>query len=520
MLMSKPQTSKASNLLMLLIMSLWLSATGMLASCSSQNGKVIKVKNIRELNEAMAAVRPGDQIEMADGTWQDAIIDFSATATEADPITLRAQTAGKVILTGSSKITFSQPHLIADGLLFQNGIPASGNVIDFKADHCKLTNTAVINYNPPVPEQEYYWVFFSGSHNQVENCFFEGKNNNQPLVGNDQDDSRYNQVRYCYFKDIPYSNVNGREIFRIWGYGRSEELGEDGGFFTIEYNLFERAHGEGTEIISFKSNRNIARYNTIKATRGGITVRSGNYNTIKGNFILGEKESGTSGIRMAGQGHKVINNYIADVTGDGLTLMTGEYIETDLTGNYNPVLREGTPLGRVPRYGHVRNGLFAHNTFINVGGTDIIVGSSYKANWNGSQRILIPENNTIANNLIVKEAATAGTAVTTPAQDRNAPLNIFSFQPNEYKGNMLHRGTVDISPEPAGFRMADPMLTLSAENIYYPAKNSPAKDAGMVLATATDKNSGKPDKGTAALPDGAGVRRPLTPGDVGPNWMK
>ncbi|WP_114781905.1 polysaccharide lyase 6 family protein [Botryobacter ruber] len=504
---------------LLLITSIQLLVIGTFVSCSrtgtNRHGNTVHVKNISELTAAMAAAQPGDQLVMADGTWQDAVIDFNATATEAAPITLKAQTPGKVILTGSSKLTFSKPYLIADGLLFQNGIPASGNVIDFKTNHCRLTNTAVVDYNPPVSTQGYYWVFFSGSHNQVENCYFKGKNNNQPLIGNDQDDSRYNKVNHCYFKDIPYSNVNGREIFRIWGYGRSEELGDDGGFFTIEYNLFERAHGEGTEIISFKSNHNVARYNTIIATRGGITGRSGNYNTVEGNFILGQKEQGTSGIRMAGQGHKVLNNYIADVTGDGLTLMTGEYIEKDLTGNYKPILREGTPLGRVPSYGHVRNGMFAHNTFLNVSGTDMIIGSSYKASWNTSQRILIPESNTVANNLVVKAAPGGGIAVTTPTQDKTAPLDIFRFEPNTYEGNVIYRGTVAISPEPSGFRYADPQLTADAYNIFRPATNSPAADAGVRVVTATATNR-KYDTGTPQ----AGIQRPLTPKDVGPAWMR
>jgi poly(beta-D-mannuronate) lyase len=223
-----------------------LGAVTALSSCTnpgpSQRGKAVTVHNMAGLQAAIAAARPGDQIVMADGTWTDAVIDFNAQATAAAPITLKARTPGKVILTGTSRLTFSRPYLVADGLHFKNGIPAQGNVIDFKTDHCRLTNAAVVDYNPLVPTQDYYWVYFNGSHNRVDHSYFKGKNNNQPLVGNDQDDSRYNQVDYCHFKDIPHSNVNGREIFRIWGYGRSEELGDDGSFFTIEYNLFGGCH--------------------------------------------------------------------------------------------------------------------------------------------------------------------------------------------------------------------------------------------------------------------------------------
>ena len=84
------------------------------------------------------------------------------------------------------------------------------------------------------------------------------------------------------------------------GYGMNEELGSDGAFFTLERNLFEEAHGEAAEIISIKSNRNVVRFNTFRKTKGGITNRSGNFNVIEGNFILGEGEPRSYGIRVTG----------------------------------------------------------------------------------------------------------------------------------------------------------------------------------------------------------------------------
>lgn len=494
-----------------------------LSSCSTKRSE-IQVKNLDELNAAFSTAKPGDHIVMANGTWENAAINFNASASASSPITLKAQSSGKVVLTGDSKITFSKPHLIVDGLSFQSGSPSSGNVIEFKSDSCRLTNSAVIDFNPKDFEDDYYWVFFEGNYNRVDHSYFSGKNNKQPLIGNNQDNARHNKVDYCYFKDIPYRSENGREIFRIWGYGRSEELGDDGAFFTIEYNLFDHAHGEGTEIISFKSNRNIARYNTIRATKGGIVGRSGNYNTVEGNFILGENLEGTSGIRVAGQGHRVVNNYIADIDRDGLILISGEYIEKDLTGNYKPIKREGTPLGRVPMYGHVRNGLFAHNTFINTGGIDIHIGASYKANWEKSQRVLIPENNTIANNLIYKPKG--GTAITRPEQDKKAPLDILSFQPNEFKGNIVSGGKIDLQATSTGIKIVDDPGLSFQDSLYRLTKESAAIDqaASLKVSVKTDfegqSRIEKADVGADEHSSGEITRRPLTPKDVGPSWMK
>ena len=360
------------------------------------------VANKTELSAAISAVKPGDIITMSNGIWTNTYININKAGTSAAPITLRAQTPGKVILNGASSMYFAADYWVVSGLNFNKGALASGSVVRFNSKRCRLTNCAIINYNPTSSSTAYYWIFFAGSSNRVDHCYFVGKNHSDPLVGNDSSQCRYNQFDNNYIGDIPYiPSVNGREILRIWGYGGSEQLGDDGAFFTVENNLFERADGEGAEVVSLKSNRNIVRNNTILGTRGGIVLRGGNYNTVQGNFILGQNAAGAIGVRIAGQSHVITNNYIADCV-SGISLHAGEYIQTYLTPSYEPIVRGGTPLGRVPRYGHVRNCIIAFNTVVNASGLDLEVGSGYKGYWPTQQRVLIPENNKIANNLFVK----------------------------------------------------------------------------------------------------------------------
>lgn len=477
--------------------------------------------NATQLNSAISAAKPGDTIIMSNGTWTDVAINFSsANATSSNMITLKAQNPGAVILNGASTLTFSAPYLVADGLYFKQGALASGQVVRFNSNNCRLTNSAIVDYNPASATTSYYYVYFNGNYNRMDHCQLKGKNNAGPVVGNDGSDSKYNKVDYCYITSIPYiSDVNGREIFRIWGYGGNEELGSDGAYFTIEYNLFENADGEGSEIISFKSNYNIARYNTIRATRGGITLRSGNYNTVQGNFILGGNAAGSSGIRVAGQSHTVVNNYIADVAGEGLNIMCGEYIDTYLTPSYDPILRDGTPLGRVPRYGWVKNGTFAHNTIVNAGGNGITIGSAYKSGWPASQRVLIPENNRISNNIVKKSS---GNVMMAPVQDVNSPLDIFTFQPNLYEGNIVYGGTISINPVPSGITAMDPLLSLASDGLYRIAGNSPAVN-NAVGSYVTEDMDGQirsvPDAGADEYyATGSVVRKPLTASDVGTSW--
>ena len=152
-------------------------------------------------------------------------------------------------------------------------------------------------------------------------------------------------------------------------------MGDDGAYFNIEYNLFDHAHGEGTEIVSLKSNHNIVRFNTVISSRGGLVGRRGKFNTFEGNFVLGQGQKGSTGIRVAGANHRVFNNYVADVEEDGLRLITGEYYEKSLTSNFAPKKKA------LPKYLQVQNGYFANNTILNCGGNGIDIGFSYKNHW-------------------------------------------------------------------------------------------------------------------------------------------
>jgi len=491
-----------------------------IAWVSSLSAKEIVVSNIAELNTAIANAKPGDTINMKNGTWNNAVIEFNAAATSLLPVTLRAQTPGEVILDGTSMLTFSTPNLIVDGLYFKNGAIDKNSVINFNSDSCQLTNSAILDYNPEDFETKYYWVFFQGNYNRVDHCFFKGKSNMNPVMGNGNENSRHNKVDHCYIKDIPYvADVNGREIMRIWGYGHGDEMGDDGAYFTVEYNLFERAHGEGTEIVSLKSNYNIVRYNTVRGTRGGLTGRRGKNNVFEGNFIIGENVEGSTGIRVAGQFHRIINNYICDVAEDGLRLITGEFVELSLTDDYKP-FKETGEIGRVPKYSQVKNSLFAHNTVINAGGNGIDIGFSYKINWPEIQMVLLPESNRFVNNLVVNSKKNG---INIAVQDKEAPLDFLTFKPNVFEGNIIFGEKKNAADLPAGVQRIDPLLSLDGDGLFRLAKNSPALNNGVRSDVETDMDGqsrdSKKDVGADEFSESKLIRHPLTAEEVGPEWI-
>lgn len=455
------------------------------AGCMAGNlsAREIVAAGPSQLAGALQAARRGDSVTLKNGEWKDTRFVVNQGGSPGEPLEIRAETPGGVKLSGASALEINAPYVTIDGFLFQGGATPLNAVIQFKSHHGIVRNTAIIDYNPPSFETECYWVFFAGDDNLVERCYFKGKNNHHPLIGNAIDGSRRNTVRGSYFKNIPYiANSNGREIIRVWGSGKTEERDDDGAFFTIAENLFDHADGEGTETISLKSNHNVVRNNTILATRGGINIRRGNFNTVKDNIVLGQGVDGAHGLRMSGRDNVVQANYISGCD-YGIRVACGEFIAEALTPSYAPDVKPNskrTAQVRIPTYPQVRNLVLTDNVVVGISGPDLEVGSSYKGHWPASQQVLLPEDCVFTQNRFVRPQG--GSSVLVTIAEQTAPLDRFNFRPNSYSRNVL-----------AG--------------------------SGSIAAAARDGFA------IQALPDGwseaqeGAVLKPLTAEDVGPAWI-
>ena len=71
--------------------------------------------------KALQKVKPGDAIVMANGVWSDFEIVFKAKGTKSALISLRGETAGKVILSGLSNLRLAGEYLKVSGLVFRYG---------------------------------------------------------------------------------------------------------------------------------------------------------------------------------------------------------------------------------------------------------------------------------------------------------------------------------------------------------------------------------------------------------------
>jgi poly(beta-D-mannuronate) lyase len=450
------------------------------------------VHSAAEITTAQSSAGPGDSIVMADGLWTDQNITFSDSGNASSPITLRAQTPGRVILTGSSRLTISGDYSVTSGLTFKDGALTGGQIVSItsSAAHSRFTNNAIVDYDPADINTDYEWVRVDGQENRVDHNFFKGHNHAGITVEVFPSAGSKHQVDNNHFVDRPHGNGNGWETIRI-GLSSVQTRSAQA---LIERNLFERVDGE-LEIISNKTSNNTIRYNTIRASDGTITLRHGQGSRVEGNFILGEGKSGSGGIRVIGPNHVVQNNYMSDLDTNALSITTG----------YNDWDVATTATGYEP----VDNVLIAHNTVVNVTDQVVTRDAGYST---GTNRVERPKNVTMANNLFwsTSETIVQGTEGATWT----------------WAGNIIYGTTAGKTG--TGVSTANPVMLKDAAGVWRPAANSPAINgaaaAGAWTLPADDMDGqsrvapldiGADESSAAAKPRG-----PLYGGDVGPDWLK
>jgi poly(beta-D-mannuronate) lyase len=454
----------------------------------NSNAKEYQIASADELN-ALSLVA-GDVVIMTNGTWTDQNLTFKGTGTQDQPITLRAETPGNVVLTGESRLSLSGEYLIVEGLAFIDGALEGDDVIQFRtsdsslANHCRLTNTAIQNYNPWDPAEEYKWVSLYGEYNQVDNCSFVGKNHQGALlvvwIG---DSANHHIINNNYFADIPELGQNGGETIRI---GTSTNSMKDS-YTLVENNLFENCDGE-IEIISNKSCENIYRYNTFLNCEGTLALRHGNRCSIYGNFFFGDVNKNCGGVRIIGEDHKVYNNYFQDIIG-------GEFRSAISINN-------GVPDSPLSRYFQVKNAEVVNNTIVNC---------KYPLSFGAGKSdelSLPPLNTTIANNVIADYNGITSQAISYI----DTPLEV------QYVQNIVYSASLGDTPDEVN--NDDPKLTLSA-NFYRPENNSPVISFGDTSFIYVDSDidgqsrADSNDAGCDQVSEEEFLHAPFTINDIG-----
>jgi len=413
-------------------------------------------------------VAPGERIVLAEGSWRDIRIDFTATGTAQRPIVLRSAQPGQTTITGRSHLLMHGQHLVLADVIFRDGYPplreqqAAGvtrrnwmhqeNVITARGRHLRVTHCAIVNFNPPQQQHYYFWVFIDGQDIRLDHCYFGQANHIGDTVFVQVARRRPARARidHNHFDGRGPTGTSSGETIRI---GNSANR-DDNAHCIVEYNLIERCEGDW-ETVGNKSSENIYRHNTFRNNAGHLSLRFGHRVRVEDNYFFGEGNPRAAGVRITGDDHVVIHNYF-----------------TGLSGAWGAALpiAAGTP-GAPPGYMPVNNPLIAHNIFVDNDCPAINLGASAAAD-----RTIPPRNITVTSNVFQNNQYLYREDI--PA------IN------TKWKGNLLSGPIARRGELPDGVTRSDAPLQLDDDELWRLPQHPPTR------------------------------YKPLTPADLGPRWRR
>jgi poly(beta-D-mannuronate) lyase len=355
----------------------------------------------QEFNNISQQIKPGDMITIANGTYAPWALTINTNGTPAQPITIAAETAGKVIFTGDTEqaiIKLTGSYTILSGITFTgcNILKVdkhAGVLVELSnTKNCRLTQCVFTKNEAKGQFMAIVIVSGKGDHNQVDNCTFTANLNNQELQVKITKEScpQYTLIENNLFKDkdkVTWKIFNGGECVQI---GQDPVLlGTTQAYSMVRNNTFIRCSGEA-EVISNKSSNNTYLKNTFEDCNGELVMRGGHDCVVDSNTIKG----GNSGIRVNGTGHHIMHNNISNVK-TAIRLMYG-------------MAKSRTEIGF---YIAASDCVIEHNHIENAT-TGILIGDSKGVDWTGkfdttrypsrTQQDVAPYNNKLDDNTFVK----------------------------------------------------------------------------------------------------------------------
>lgn len=312
------------------------------------------VNSKEEYNKVVENLQPADSITLKNGVWSDFVVRFYGDGTNEMPISLLAETPGKVFLTGESALLISGNYMHVSGLVFTDGRTPKEAVISFRdvetkkvANNSRVTNCKIVDYGLKERWDNDYYVTMWGKQNRLDHNYFGGKKNEGVTLAvylkGEENWPNYHIIEYNHFGPRSSLGSNGGETIRIG----DSHTSLNASYTKVENNLFEECDGE-VEIVSIKSSDNIVRSNLFFESSGSLVLRHGNRNQVDGNLFMGNFKPNTGGIRLVNYGHTVTNNLFVALAGDyfsaPVSIMCG--LEESPLNRYEPV-RDVTIEGNV-----------------------------------------------------------------------------------------------------------------------------------------------------------------------------
>ncbi|MFJ6461054.1 polysaccharide lyase 6 family protein [Streptomyces sp. NPDC091387] len=459
-----------------------LAAVPLTTSLSgSASAADIPVATLAQLQSAINSAAPGDRIVVADGTYTvpsgSAINITGKNGTAAAQITIVSKTRGGAVLRGERGFVLSgSSNITLSGFSFRQSttmeIPANCSAIRLTRNDFQLADTG-----------DPYWLAVRADDTKIDRNHFHDKTTAGIFIvvdGSGPTAMAQNlHIFRNHFSDHSFTGANGGEPIRLGVSSRALS----GAHAVVEYNLFERCDGD-PEAISVKSSDNTIRYNTIRDSRGGIVLRHGNRSVVESNHLIG----GTDGVRIYGNDHRIVNNYLSGLSGRALVIGSGT------TRDHNSGETEDERRGNDA----CDRAVIVHNSLINNTGM-----------LSGETRAYEPQGVTVADNLLVGDS---GSLVAMGATSG------FTWQTN-----LLWGAAGNGNIPSGGFTRADPLLSQGADGVLRLSSGSPAIGAATLSGAAVaedidgDRRGSVRDIGADEYATTPALRHPLTAADVGPN---
>lgn len=320
-------------------------------------GKV--VSSAEELRAAFETLQPGDQLLLADGTYEnvgDLLLNASGTAEK--PITIRPQHPHQVTITGEFNLQISGSHLIIQGLNFvrARNVPTDKSYAGFigtkngttniRFSGCRFISCETDFTEKNMPKTSLFWM--SGNQHRIDHCFFydplaraisikgEKKMMEARIKGEFLVD--HNIIRNM--DRLRARKTQGEAILLGTGFEhyRTQKLGA-----VLEYNIFDLANGDmHGEIITVKCSDNSFRHNLFVNCPGAwweggshLCLRTTDNSLVYNNLF----QNLGCGLWVTGRNHKIVNNYFIDIDYAGLLFNAGNL--TDVVDDKAVIMVDG-----------------------------------------------------------------------------------------------------------------------------------------------------------------------------------
>ncbi len=358
---------------------------------------------LQRITEAVRYAKSGDTIFIDNGIYNNIRVYLE---TDKD-ICIMPVSLGGVVLTGKSQVIIkNSSRLKIGGFLFRE-VKATDLIILSNSHHINVFENYFYSCGSSPTAGSVIKIQNGSSDNLIYNNVFDRNltlgivimtSRTNPSDKNNVNNQIFNNI-FCNTPRVldVYSKKgnNGMEAIQL---GAGGAAGRWWNLNTNIYNnLFENITGDELEIISVKSSGNVICNNVFLNNKSGITIRYGNNNIIRENFLLDTEK----GIRVYGSGHIIERNFI--MGGNvGISLPSAD-------------LPTGESLEKIAVYYQADSILIRDNTFFNQGATSILFGYGFNKN----QKYL-PQRIKVASNVF--QSKDAAESVRT---DRalNVPLN-------------------------------------------------------------------------------------------------